>query len=75
MDYKVVPFAAHITKSDTSSTVASQMQIIIDKNVQDGWEYLRMDSVQTHVAGTDGCFGFGAQPGFVTTFNVLIFKR
>lgn len=75
MEFKIVPFTAQISKDDTSSTVATQMQSIIDSNVSQGWEYLRMDSVQTNVAGTSGCFGFGAQPGFTTTFNVLVFRK
>jgi hypothetical protein len=75
MTYKVVPFTAQITRDDTSTTVANQMQGIIDSWVNVGWEYMRMDMVQTSVAGTNGCFGFGAQPGFTTTFTVLIFKH
>lgn len=75
MQFKIVPFTAQITKDDTSATVATQMQSIIDSTVSQGWEYLRMDSVQTNVAGSNGCFGIGAQPGFTTTFNVLVFRK
>ena len=75
MEYKVVPFTAQITRKDTSVTVGKQMQEIIDTNVNEGWEYLRMDSVQTHITAEQGCFGFGAQPGYMTSFNVLIFKK
>ena len=75
MQFKIVPFTAQITKDDTSATVATQMQSIIDSTVSQGWEYLRMDSVQTNVAGSSGCFGIGAQPGFTTTFNVLVFRK
>ena len=75
MVFKIVPFTASISQKDTTSTVASQMQSIVDSHVSEGWEYLRMDSVQTNVAGTNGCFGLGAQPGYSTTFNVLVFKK
>lgn len=75
MEFHIVPFTAKISRADTSATVATQMQQLIDKHVFDGWEYVRMDSVQTSVAGTKGCFGLGAQPGFATTYNVLVFKR
>lgn len=75
MEYKVVPFTAHITRDDTSVTVAGQMQALIDNTISSGWEYMRMDSVQTSVAGTGGCFGIGAQPPYTTTFNVLVFKK
>lgn len=75
MQFKVVPFTAHIGRNDTSEIVANQMQTIIDNHVQQGWEYIRMDSVQTAIAADEGCFGFGAKPGFVTTCNVLVFKN
>lgn len=75
MQFKVIPFTASITRDDTSTTVANQMQNIIDANNSDGWNYLRMDTVQTSVAGTGGCFGVGAQPAFSTTYNVLVFQK
>jgi hypothetical protein len=75
MEFKVVPFTAQIKQNDSSATVASQMQSIIDKHSSEGWEYVRMDSIQTSVAGTSGCFGLGAQPGFTTVFNVLVFRK
>lgn len=75
MEFKVVPFTAQITRNDTSTTVANQMQTIIDDYVNQGWEYLRMDSVQTTIAADQGCFGIGAQPAFVTIYNVLVFKK
>ncbi len=75
MKYKVVPFIAQISREDTSATVANQMQAIIDSNINNNWEYMRMDAVETSVAGTSGCFGFGAQPGFSTTYTVLVFKK
>jgi hypothetical protein len=73
--YKVVPFTAQITRDDTTVQVAAQMQNIIDAHLSSGWEYVRMEGVQTNVAGTSGCFGVGAQPGFSTTFNVMVFKQ
>lgn len=75
MKFKVVPFTAHITRADSATTVANQIQPLIDDHIASGWEYLRMETVQTWVAGTNGCFGIGAQPGFNTVFNVLIFKK
>jgi hypothetical protein len=74
MDFKVVPFTAKINREDTTAIVADQMQRIIDDHVREGWEYLRMDSVQTVIAGDSGCFGIGAQPPVNTVYNVLVFK-
>ncbi len=75
MEFKVVPFTAQITRTDSATTVAAQIQPIINAHLSSGWEYQRMETVQTWVAGTSGCFGFGAQPGFTTVFNVLIFRK
>jgi len=73
--YKVVPFSAQISRQDTTATVAAQMQTIIDSHTAEGWEYKHTDTVQTSVAGTNGCFGLGAEPAFNTTYNVLVFSK
>jgi hypothetical protein len=75
MNYKVIPFVAKITREDSSAAVAQQMQSLIDANTSEGWEYLRMDSVQTNIAGTNGCFGLGAEPARATSFSVLVFQK
>jgi hypothetical protein len=75
MSFKVVPFTAQISRNDSATTVANQLQTIIDHQGSQGWDYVRMDSVETSVAPTTGCFGLGAQPGFTTTFRVLVFKQ
>lgn len=75
MTYKVVPFSAKITRDDSTASVANQIQTIVDNMNNSGWDYMRMETVQTWVAGTNGCFGIGAQPGFNTMFNVLIFQK
>lgn len=75
MQYKVVPFTANVSRKDNSSAVANQVQLMIDQYLSDGWEYQRMETVETFVAGSNGCFGFGAQPGYTTGIQMLIFKR
>ena len=64
-----------INREDTSAVVAQQMQTIIDTTVAEGWEYQRMDTVETTIVGTNGCFGMGAQPAIITSYSVLVFKR
>lgn len=75
MEFKVVPFLAQITRNDTSAKVATQMQTIIDDNKTQGWDYMRMDSVQTYIDADQGCFGIGAKPGYVTNYTVLVFRK
>ena len=73
--FKAVPFTAKINRGDTAQKVAEQIQLLIDEYSQDGWVYLRLESVETSVAPDKGCFGLGAQPGFTTSFKVVIFEK
>lgn len=76
MEYKVIPFAAHIDhKTGSSNHVSIQLEQIINKYSEQGWTYLQMESVTTHVMGNVGCFGFGAKPGFALVSNMLVFKK
>ena len=74
-EFKAVPFIAKITRNDNSEKVAEQIQNLIDENSENGWNYLRLESVQTYIAADNGCFGIGAQPATTTTFRVIIFER
>jgi len=74
MNYLVVPFVAKITHKDTSATVAEQLQVLIDKHTSDGWEFVRLENVETHVAPDNGCFGIGAKPGVNTIYKMAVFK-
>ncbi|HEX2684346.1 MAG TPA: hypothetical protein VHL77_10455 [Ferruginibacter sp.] len=74
-EYKIVPFMAQIARGTSIALVAEQMQKMVDAQVSAGWEYMHIDSVQTSVVGTDGCFGIGATPGFMTSYNVLVFRK
>jgi ABC-type cobalamin transport system ATPase subunit len=75
MDYKVVPFTAQITQKDTTATVADQLQTLINQYSSQGWEYVRLENVETNVAPENGCFGIGAKPGFTTSFKMVVFKK
>lgn len=73
--FKAIPFTASISRNDNASKVANQIQALIDEHSKDGWEYLRLESVETYIEPTTGCFGLGAQPGFTTSFKVVIFEK
>lgn len=75
MEFKVVPFTARITRDDSKAAVAKQVQLMIDNHLATGWEYVRMERIETSVAPTKGCFGIGAQPGYTTAIQMLIFKK
>lgn len=75
MKYKVVPFVAKINQDQTTSAVADQLQALINEQSSGGWEYVRMESVDTFVAPDAGCFGIGAKPGYNTSFSMVVFKQ
>lgn len=75
MEYIVVPFNAAISQKDSSSTAASQLQSLITNYANDGWEYVRLENIETSVAPESGCFGFGAKPGYTTSVEVIVFKK
>ena len=75
MNYKVVPFTAKITQKDTTANVAEQLQNLINEYAAQGWEYVRLESVDTQVTPDSGCFGFGAKPGYSTSFKMVVFKQ
>lgn len=76
MEYKVIPFVASIdSKKGNSSNVALQLEDIIKHHSNQGWEYQRLESVTTFVKPESGCFGIGAQPGFTTSKQMIVFSR
>lgn len=75
MNYKVVPFLAQITRKETTTDVAGQLQNLINEYSAQGWEYVRLEVVETHIEADAGCFGFGAKPGFNTIFRMIVFRK
>lgn len=76
MEYKVVPFVASIdSKKGTTSHVAEQLETLIKAYSDQGWKYHALESVTTLVQPNAGCFGLGAQPGFTTTNQMVVFTR
>src|SRR5689334_22092039 len=74
-DHKVVPFVAVIGQTEGSAHVARQLENMIANYAREGWEYMRLESVETYVAGDNGCFGFGATPPRSTVYSVVVFRR
>jgi hypothetical protein len=75
MQYKVVPFTARLTQKDTTQTVAQQLEALIQKGAEQGWDYVRLESVETIIQGNGGCFGFGATPDRTTFFKMIVFSK
>lgn len=75
MEYRVIPFTAKIANNEGAPAAASQLQTLIDTNAGEGWEYVRLERVETHIAGTEGCFGFGAVPPSNRSVSMAVFRR
>ena len=73
--YKVIPFLAAVDNKQGAEAASSQLEELINKFSGEGWEYLRMETVETFVAGSSGCFGLGAQPGVMTSYSMIVFKK
>lgn len=76
MEYKVIPFVASIdSKKENSTHVAEQLEEIIKHHSNQGWSYIRLESVSTFVQPESGCFGLGAKPGYETSRQMVVFSK
>ena len=76
MEYKVIPFTAHVDhKTGSPHHVSMQLEKIINQQAEEGWTYLQLETVTNTVPTDAGCFGFGAKPGFTVLSNMLVFKK
>lgn len=76
MEYKVVPFTATLNqKNETTTAVASQLENLIKQFTNQGWEYIRLESVSTYVQPDPGCFGLGAKPGYLASYQMVVFSK
>jgi len=76
MEYKVVPFTATLDqKKETTGVVANQLENLITRYSEEGWSYVRLESVSTYVQPDTGCFGIGAKPGYIAAYQMVVFSR
>jgi len=76
MQYKSVPFVISVSRnSDPAGSIASALETLINRYAQEGWEYVRLENINSEVLPSSGCFGFGAKPGYNITRHVAVFKK
>ncbi|MCG7502066.1 DUF4177 domain-containing protein [Tenacibaculum sp. Mcav3-52] len=76
MEYKVIPFTPSIDRNKgNSAKVAQQLEVIISNYNDQGWRYVRLESVETHVLPDSGCFGIGSQPGYTAYRQMIVFSK
>ncbi len=73
--YRVVPFNASINMNSGAEAAAEQLQQLVLQMAQQGYEYVRMESIPTFIAGSSGCFGLGAVPASSREFCVVVFRQ
>jgi len=74
-NYTVVPFVAAIDAVQGSAEAAAQLEKLIQHYSSHGWEYVRLESVETFVAGNEGCFGLGVTPSRLTSYSMAVFRQ
>lgn len=75
MEYKVLPFNAQLSRKDSPTVAARQLQQLIDDQLAQGYEFVCLGGITTNVAGTNGCLGIGAKPDFLISVDVAVFKK
>ena len=76
MEYKVIPFVPSVNASKESSNhVSNQLEDVIKNYADQGWKYIRLESVTTFVHAEGGCFGIGGKPGYNTTRQMIVFSK
>lgn len=76
MAYKVIPFVASIdANKGNADHAAKQLESLINDLANQGWKYVRLESVTTFVLPDAGCFGFGGKPGFNTNYQMVVFEK
>ena len=73
--YHVVPFVASIGTNEGSAQAASQLEALIKSWTDQGWEYVRLESVETYIAGDAGCLGLGATAPRVVSYSMAVFNH
>lgn len=75
MEYISVPFIGAIHRHEGRNKVAQQLQLTINQMAEEGWVFVRVETIGGYVAATSGCFGLGAEPGYPISTAIVIFER
>ncbi|MDR6781910.1 hypothetical protein ABIE26_001601 [Pedobacter africanus] len=76
MEYKVVPFTATLDqRKQSTAVVAEQLGRLIMHYSNEGWKYIRLESVSTYVQPDPGCFGVGGKPGYMASYQMVVFSK
>ena len=78
MEYKVVPLDPTFnskTATPTSNDAADYLERFIKHYTDQGWSYVRVESISTFVAEDGGCFGLGSTPSYTSVKQMVVFSK
>lgn len=76
MEYKVIPFVATANhQNQNSANIAKQLEDLIRVQASQGWNYIRLENVSTHIQPIKGCFGNTVQKGYLTSYQIVVFSK
>ncbi len=76
-EFKVIPFKpVHNSKGRTSlKEVAEQLDDHFTEASQNGWTYVRIETIRSHVPAKGGCFGFFKTPAYDMSNHFIVYSR
>lgn len=75
MEYKAVSIVPAQGKNEDGRHIAQNFEDLIKKYHAEGWEYVRVETLQVWVNPIGGCFGIGQTPGYYASRQMVIFKK
>lgn len=75
MQYRVLPFVANVASTGGAPEVAQLLQSLCQQQAAEGFEFFGLESVETVIAGNNGCFGFNSKPAQLTSYSVAVFRK
>lgn len=73
--YKVLPFQGYLSHQGNPSQISDELARIINHEAANGWTFVQVRELTTHMAGANGCFGLGTEPSRGFSLVVLVFRR
>jgi aspartate-semialdehyde dehydrogenase len=75
MEFRVVPFVAAVQHDQGPKEAAKTLEELIRIWGESGWEYVRVESVDTRIGEKEGFLGCGDKPATYGKLNVVVFRR
>ena len=74
MQYRIIPFDPASGNNPTQSA-SDALASLVQKQLNDGWEFASLENHSTVVPGSNGCFGWGATASYPKTVSIAVFRK